>query len=152
MKRLALSAVLLLAACGREEVNPPTEPARAVEPPPDAAPPDPALDRPRPGTGPASFVGRWAADVAWCPNTSGERQPITITPTRFEGYENSCAIDRLDEQASSYLADLTCTAEGMTTQERVRMTVDGQRMALSWLSRNDLRVELTKCTTLADPA
>ena len=76
-----------------------------------------------PGAGPRSFVGRWAADVSWCPNTTGPQRPIEITTTRFEGYENSCAIGSVDQVADGYEVALTCAAEGSVSTERVRMAV-----------------------------
>jgi len=150
----SLLAVLAVAACGPAETNPPTEPAEPIDTagaaaPPPAEPP-PGAGTILPGTGPRSFVGRWAADVAWCPNTTGPQQPIEITTTRFEGYENSCAIGSVDQIANGYEAALTCTAEGATSTERVRMAVSGQSMRLTWLNRDNAVVTLTKCTTLED--
>ena len=156
MTRIAASlfALFAVAACGPAEPNPPTEPAEPIDTSAAAAPPPAA--RPAgagatlPGTGPRSFVGRWAADVSWCPNTTGPERPIEITTTRFEGYENSCAIGSVDQIANGYEAALTCTAEGATSTERVRMAVSGQTMRLTWLDRDNAVVTLTKCTTLED--
>ena len=154
--RTSLLAVLALAvaACGPGEPNPPTDPAEPIDSteaaaPPPAAPP-PGAGSILPGTGPRSFVGRWAADVAWCPNTTGPQQPIEITTTRFEGYENSCAIGAIDQIVDGYEAALTCTAEGTVSNERLRMTVSDQTMRLTWLNRDNAVVTLTKCTTLAE--
>lgn len=150
---VSLSA--LLTACGEAAVNPPTEPAEAVETAPGAAP---AAQRPvgvgalTPDTGPTSFVGRWAADVAWCPNTQGAERPIEITTTVFIGYENRCRIDAIEERADGYVATLACAGEGMTSRERVRMGVDGQSMRLTYMDRDNATVTLTKCTTLGDTA
>ncbi len=141
-------AALALAACGEEATNPPTQPAPPVVTPEAAAPPPsapPEAGAALPGSGPASFVGRWAADVAWCSNTTGAEQPIEITTTRFEGYENSCAIDRIDETAGDYQAALTCQAEGMTTRERVRLAVQGDSLRLTWPDRDGAVVLLTRC-------
>ncbi|NJC40010.1 hypothetical protein GGQ87_000268 [Brevundimonas alba] len=155
MNRLHLSllAGLALAACGPGEPNPPTEPAEAIATPEAAAPagaPPPGAGSILPGTGPRSFVGRWAADVSWCPNTSGPQRPIEINVTRFEGYENSCAIGEVDQIVDGYEVALTCTAEGMVSSERIRMAVSGQTMRLTWLNRDNAVVTLTKCTTLED--
>ena len=149
----SLLAALAVAACGSGEPNPPTEPAEPVATPEAAV--DPALPPPGagpalPGSGPRNFVGRWAADVAWCPNTTGPQQPIEITTTRFEGYENSCAIGAIDQIVDGYEAALTCTAEGTVSNERLRMTVSDQTMRLTWLNRDNAVVTLTKCTTLAE--
>jgi hypothetical protein len=151
LSRLALTGLLALAACGPQTPNPPTEPAQPIDTPEAAAPPPappPGAGTVLPGTGPQSFVGRWAGDVSWCLNTQGAERPIEITTTRFEGYENSCAIDSVDQAGEGYEAALTCMAEGETTRERVRMAVSGQSMRLTWLNRGETTVTLTKCTQL----
>ena len=151
----SLLALLAVAACGPGETNPPTEPADPIDTAGAAAPPPPAEPSASagtilPGTGPRSFVGRWAADVSWCPNTTGPQRPIEITTTRFEGYENSCGIGAIDQIVDGYEAALTCTAEGTVSNERLRMTVSDQTMRLTWLNRDNAVVTLTKCTTLED--
>lgn len=150
---LSLFVALALAACGPGEPNPPTEPAEPIDTPEAEAPPGPpppGTGSILPGSGPRSFVGRWAADVSWCPNVTGPERPIEITTTRFEGYENSCAIATVDQVADGYEAALICTAEGAVTNERVRMAVSGQTLRLTWLNRDNAVVALTKCTTLED--
>lgn len=139
-------AVLTLAACGSEPVNPPTEPAQPITP--REAPEATSADVP--GTGAASFIGEWAGDVSWCAAPMGERRPINITATRFEGYENSCDIIAVDEVDGGYNARLTCVAEGRTTAQRVRMTVSSQTLNLIYPDRSPTPVVLTKCTTLGD--
>ena len=144
----ALPLAVALAGCGDQTVNPPTDPAPHVVTPEAAAPPPtpPAeAGETLPGTGPASFVGRWAADIAWCSNATGAQRPIEITTTRFEGYENSCSIDRIDENAGGYDAALTCQAEGTTTQERVRLQAQGDSLRLTWPDRDGAVVVLTRC-------
>jgi hypothetical protein len=150
--RLSLLAVFVLAACGPGETNPPTAPADPIATPGAAAPsaPPPGVGPVMPGTGPRSFVGRWAADVSWCPHTTGPQRPIEITTTRFEGYENSCAIGSVDQVADGYEVALNCTGEGAVSNERVRMSVVGQTMRLTWLDRDNAVTTLTKCTTLED--
>lgn len=150
---LSLLAVLAVAACGPGEPNPPTEPADPIETPEaavDPSAPPPGAGSALPGSGPRNFVGRWAADVSWCPNTTGPERPIEITTTRFEGYENSCAIGSVNQIADGYQATLTCTAEGAVSSERVRLNVIGQTLRLTWLDRDSAVVALTKCTTLED--
>ena len=150
---LSLVAVLAVAACGPGEPNPPTQPAEPIDTPEAAAPPPtppPGLGPALPGGGPRNFVGRWAADVSWCSSTSGAERPIEITTTRFEGYENSCAIEAIQQVSDGYEADLTCMAEGSVAKERVRMSVAGQTLRLTWLNRDNAVVNLTKCTTLED--
>jgi hypothetical protein len=148
-----LAAVLLVAACDRQTVNPPTEPAQPVtsaEVAPAALAPEgvgPSL----PGAGPASFVGRWAANPAWCANTTGAETPITITPLRFEGYENSCAITSLDQVSDGYEVALSCQAEGEASHERVRLSRQEDVLRLTWLNRNDAVVLLVRCPAEAGP-
>ena len=151
--RFSLLAAVALAACGQGEPNPPTQPAEPVDTAGAAIPPSappPGAGSILPGTGPRSFVGRWAADVSWCPHTTGPQRPIEITTTRFEGYENSCAIGSVDQVTDGYEAALTCLAEGEASTERVRMAVSGQVMRLTWLNRDNAVVTLTKCTTLTE--
>ncbi len=153
--RLFAPAVLILglAACGESgPVNPPTEPAPSVQSP------EPAASAPRgqtsmlPGRGPASFVGRWAADVTWCSASQGANRPIEITSTRFEGYENSCEIAAVEELADGYVATLACLSEGTANAERVRFQVTGATLRMTYLDRGGEPVELNKCTTLKDTA
>ena len=151
---MPLGASLLLVGCGPEaSVNPPTDPAPAVTTPGMASPgvgSGAAGAGMMPGTGPATFVGRWAANVEWCAAPTGEGRPIEITATRFEGYENSCDIADIEQIANGYEAVLQCQSEGTSSTERVRMVVTGQSMTLTYLDRQDARTTLTKCTTLGD--
>lgn len=149
----SLFALLAVAACGSGEPNPPTEPAEPIDTPEAEARPSAGsagAGAGQSGGAPRNFVGRWAADVSWCPNTAGPERPIEITTTRFEGYENSCAIASIREVGDGYEAVLTCTAEGAVSNERVRMNVMGQTLRLTWLDRDNAVVALTKCTTLED--
>lgn len=154
MRLIQAALVLAVVACGPQaEVNPPTDPAPPVEAPAavgsGAVTPGSAV---RPGQGPASFVGRWAADVSWCATPSGDRRPIEITPLRFEGYENSCAIVEVAELADGYEARLQCLSEGEVRMERVRLAVSGQTLTLRYPERAGAPVILTKCTALDDVA
>jgi len=145
--------VLGLGGCGDNgPVNPPTEPAAAITVEDPSAPPARGQTSMLPGRGAASFVGRWAADVNWCAAPQGERRPIQITATRFEGYENSCMIAAVDEVADGYVATLACIAEGAALSERVRFQVTQDVMRLSYLDRAGEPVTLKKCTTLEDTA
>lgn len=147
-----MPAVLALAACGQVRTNAPTDPAPPIDtaeaqaPPP--APP-PGVGSIMPGSGPATFVGLWAGSAAWCANTQGAERPIRITPLRFEGYEKSCGIVTVSQVADGYEATLACAAEGPTTSERVRMSVRGDAMKLTWLNRDRIVVPLTRCPTPA---
>ena len=150
----SLFALMLVSACGENAgVNPPTEPAQAIETP--EAPgrsvtPSSSTAPMLPGAGPTSFVGRWTADVSWCANPVGDHRPIEITPVRFEGYENSCHIYAIDETENGYAASLQCQSEGAAHNERVHMSVSGQVLTLDYLDRPGPAVRLLKCTTLTD--
>ena len=153
LANLLIPSVLLLAACGeRTAVNPPTEPAQpsAATAAAAQAAPSSSMAPMLPGAGPTSFVGRWAADVAWCAAPQGANRPIEITATRFEGYENSCAIASVQQGEAGYDATLACQSEGLTSTERVRMVVAGQTLNLTYLDRDARSVRLLKCTTLTD--
>ncbi|MDP3801187.1 hypothetical protein [Brevundimonas sp.] len=153
VKRLTLMSVLALAACGQSETNPPTDPAAPIDTPEAEAPaptPPPGVGSIMPGSGPQTFVGRWAANPAWCANVQGPERPIEITTTRFEGYENSCGILSISQVADGYEASLACAAEGQTSSERIRMAVQGDGMRLTWLNRNDAVVSLARCPALAE--
>lgn len=152
---MRLVALLLtataLSACGESgPVNPATEPAQPIEVADPAVPIDDGTIPMTPGRAPRSFVGRWAADVAWCAASQGDGRPIEITATRFEGYENSCAIGSIDEVRDGYVATLACEAEGTSNEERVKMSVADEVLTLTYLDRSGEPVELRKCTTLAD--
>jgi hypothetical protein len=152
--RLVPFVVLALAACGQSEVNPPTSPAQPINTPEAQAPPPtppPGVGSVMPGSGPQTFVGRWAARTAWCGNGHGDQQPIEITTTRLEGYENRCDIAALIQVADGYEASLSCAGEGQTANERVRMSVQGDVMRLTWLNRNDAVVRLTRCPSPTAP-
>ncbi len=151
--QLLLPSTLLLASCGDgPDVNPPTQPAQPAAATAAAAQaaPSTSLAPLLPGAGPTSFVGIWAADVAWCAAPQGANRPIEITPTRFEGYENSCAITSVHEGEAGYDATLACQSEGVASTERVRMSVAGQTLSLTYLDRDARSVRLLKCTTLTD--
>lgn len=153
--RLFAPAALLFAlgACGDNgPVNPPTEPAAAMTVEDPGAPAARGQTSMLPGRGPTSFVGRWAADVSWGAAPQGERRPIEITSTRFEGYENSCEIAAVDEVADGYVATLTCVSEGTARSERVRFQVTQDVMKLTYMDRGADPATLRKCTTLEDTA
>ena len=144
---IAAPLALALAACGEPAVNPPTEPADPIPSAPPPETPTPGV----PGVGAANFIGSWAANVAWCANPQGAQRPIEITPTRFEGYENSCAMSEVTEADGGYNVRLTCQAEGTTSSEQARFVVEGQSMTLTWPERGGEPIRLTKCTTLEQP-
>jgi len=146
--RLVVLVAFALAACGQSETNSPTDPAAPIDTPEAEAPapaPPPGVGSIMPGSGPQTFVGRWAANAAWCANPQGPERPIEITTTRFEGYENSCGILSISQVADGYEAALACASEGQTSSERIRMAVQGEGMRLTWLNRNSAVISLVRC-------
>jgi hypothetical protein len=147
MRVLVISglAVVVIAGCDREpRIDPLTEATVAI----DAAPPaqgPPGAEAVLAGAGPASFVGRWAAEADWCFNPRGDRMPIEITTTELRGYENRCDIQRITEISTGYEAALKCDAEGEARYERVRMTATAQTLAITWMDRSDRPVRLVRC-------
>lgn len=139
---LAPLALFALAACG-DAVNPPTQPADPVAETPVNNPTAPI----RPGEGPDSFVGTWAANADWCANTSAttDQVPIRITAERFEGHENRCDITSIQQSAGGYDAVLSCEAEGVTSQERVNMRVRDDHLTLTYSDRGTEPVRLVRC-------
>lgn len=139
--RLATTASLAaaVAACGDDPMEP-----GPVTPDPDAPLP-PAEPAPARTTGHAELLGDWAAYPAWCSNTTGPERPITITLTRFEGYENSCAIEASRPIAEGHEMDLVCQGEGQETRETVRASATENRLILSYPERDGATVALTRC-------
>lgn len=138
-------AVFLLSACGDRRVNPPDEPAQPVRTPEAMQPVEALGPTSLASRGPRSFVGVWAANPAWCAAPQGDRRPITITPLRFEGYENTCDITAIQETGSGYLATLACVGEGQARTERVHMATSGDVMNLTYLDRSRTTVKLARC-------
>lgn len=139
------AAIAALAACGDHQVNPPNEPAAPLRTPDAMQQVEPKGPSSLASRGPRSFVGVWAANPQWCAQPQGERSPITLTPLRFEGYENRCDIARIDETGSGYAATLSCTAEGRTKTERVHMSTTGDVMNLTYIDRDMTTVKLARC-------
>lgn len=139
--RLAMTVSLAaaVAACGDQTME-----AGPVTPDPDAPLP-PSDPGPVATTTHAELLGDWAAYPSWCANPTGAERPITITLTRFEGYENSCAIERSRALAEGHELDLVCDAEGQRTRETVRASAAGDRLTISYPDREGATVALTRC-------
>ncbi|AWN50597.1 hypothetical protein [Methylobacterium sp. 17Sr1-1] len=80
-------------------------------------------------------TGRWAGKPAWCKNRPGETDalPQIFTRTSIEGYENSCRITRITGSNPFDVATV-CEGEGMTSKDRTRYFVDGDRMTVQSLT------------------
>ena len=136
-----VSLAAAVAACGDEPMEP-----GPVTPNPDAPLP-PAEPAPARTTGHAELLGDWAAYPAWCSNTTGAERPITITLTRFEGYENSCAIEASRPIADGHELDLVCQGEGQETRETIRASATEDRLRLSYPDRDGATVAFTRCSS-----
>ncbi len=150
-----LAAIALLAACGEHGVNPPDAPAAPLRTPEAMQPVEPPGPSSLASRGPRSFVGVWAANVAWCANPRGEQAPMTLTPMRFDAPGAACDIARIDETGSGYAATLSCAAQGGAKTERVHMAASGDVMNLTYLDRDMMTVKLARCPgspKAADPA
>ena len=111
-----------------------------TSPPRRSGPPKPCRRLNRPAPRP------WRrGDLAWCARPQGDRRPLTITPQRFEGYENRCDIAHIDETPHGYVATLNCTAEGQVATERVHMAAAGDVMNLTYIDRDMTTVKLLRC-------
>lgn len=144
MRQFALTSFALafaLAACSQPADSADPQGAEAADVAPTAAPAPAVAETPVE----AGFSGAWAADPAWCANTTGAEQPIRISESRFEGYENGCDIVTIDGAAGSWNATLACQAEGQLSSEQVRMEVVGETLNLTYLDRGAETVALTRC-------
>ncbi|MCE8021412.1 hypothetical protein HOP51_15025 [Halomonas sp. MCCC 1A11036] len=122
---MTLCAALVLTGCGDEQAAAPDD-ETALQ---DAV----------------AYVGRWAAEPAWCAQ-GGEERAITLSPSRFEGYENTCKMEASQESEGTWTARLECSGEGMESSERIRMRLeDHKAMTLTWLDRDDAEVALMRC-------
>ena len=140
---LFLCSVALLAGCGEgSRVNAPTDPAEAIGP---AGPGASPLQGTAFSAGPGNFVGRWAASSEGCSAAPGQSGPITITLTRFEGYENSCDIQTLLQEGQGYDAGLRCESEGTVSSETVRLVATADELVITYPERGNETVRLTRC-------
>jgi hypothetical protein len=144
---LLLLTVPLLAACEGSQPPAPeseagTAPAAAVTP---ASEPEPESDAMAP------LFGTFAADLAWCDgDAGGDGFPVTISPTSFEGRENVCEIKGITQNGEdSFVASLTCTAEGQTIDERLELVPifapSGEGLRINYLDRGGATTTLLRC-------
>lgn len=135
---------LALAACEAPPQEAPAAPPAEAPPSAQPQPPEPAAAADR-GMVEPPFVGRWAAEAAWCANETGAERPIRITASRFEGYENRCDIRSVVRNPEGWDATLACEAEGQRTTERVRMQVRGDEMVVTYRDRDATAVTFVRC-------
>jgi len=85
--RIPMIALLMLAGCGSEETNAPTDPARPIDTPEAAAPtvaPPPGVGSVMPGSGPQTVVGKvaGAGKVALIYGGAGRDRKVHALPPR----------------------------------------------------------------------
>ncbi len=123
---LGLCAALVLAGCGDDQQAAAPEEGPALQ---DAV----------------AYVGRWAAEPAWCAR-GGEDRTITLAPSRLEGHENLCEMEVEQEADEVWRAQLDCRGEGMRSEERIRLALqEHEVLTLTWLDRDGAEVTLQRC-------
>ncbi len=98
----------------------------------------------------APWVGKWAADPAWCADADkiGRKTPapVELTPTEFLGYENSCTITKVVQPGSmqAWLLKLECQSEGSVYDDEMLVAVnrDGR---LWWIDGASEPAAFTRC-------
>lgn len=147
MSALLLVAIPLLAACS----NAPEQPSDT----PDTPQPDlqieesdttiPAIPAPETtaSVSSADVIGSWAADTAECTAPGGP--PIVITAQHFQSPEESCEIGSLVDNGSGFTANLTCDRGDGTDAALLKLTPDGDSLALSWVGRDEGETVLSRC-------
>lgn len=142
----ALLALPLLVACeSNQQPAPPATEAPAAETSPPAAAPGPAAQAEL-----APLFGTFAADLSWC-GGEGDGFPVTISATRFEGRENICDITAITDRGDgSFAADLVCTAEGQTVEERLELVPifapTGEGLTIVYADRGGEATTLLRCS------
>jgi hypothetical protein len=148
---LAVPATLvLLAACSggdsgassassSAEATPPPQPpaSSSASAEPVAAPADADALKP--------LFGTWGLDPANC----GE-QVLKISAKRFDGPGSGCDIEGFtDNGDGTYTAQMSCTADGQTSDERISMrpifAPTGEGIDLVYLDRDNLQSEVLRC-------
>ena len=141
MRLFPLSAILIptlfLAACTSEA--PPATPSSETSSAPLAAP-APATDDAL-----APLFGTWALDPAQC-----DGPVLKISMARFEVAENGCDITGYSDNGDgSFTAAMSCTAEGQTTDESVKMrpifAPTGAGIDLTYIDRDNLESTVLRC-------
>ena len=143
----AVALTLNTAGCERESVNPPTQPAQPITSSGASVGSAPAAA----ANGPASFVGQWAANLAWCARPPGPQGAFVITPTRFDGAGNRCEVVSVVEIDDAYVAELSCQRPNQVVREHVRLAATDDILNLSWLDRDGADAQLYRCPGSPEP-
>jgi hypothetical protein len=152
MRALSLLPLLLvipLASCGGG--TPPADSSSAAQPAAEAAPALTQGAAKAPSGKSAKdadlkpLFGTWALD----PNQCGG-QVLKISKSRFEGPGSGCDISGfVDNGNGSYIASMTCNANGQASTERISMrpifAPSGEGIDLVYLDRKNLASEVLRC-------
>lgn len=133
----AFATLLLLSACSDSGTTTTTSSAATSTPSatPVAAADDGALE---------PLFGEWGLDPAVCDQT------IRISRTSFEGGASACTISGFtDNGDGTYTASMTCTADGESVDEQVKMrpifSPTGEGIDLTYLNRDNLESTVLRC-------
>jgi hypothetical protein len=120
---IAISPLLLLAACNNSPVGEPNGPLRTDDAAGNEAPSaaeqvgtGQAGDLPPPGATPR-FVGNWAKDQQSCETAAWKFTDSTLRTPDGE----SCSFNRVTEVAGGYDIQATCTANGPPSSELMKL-------------------------------
>ncbi|HEX8570084.1 MAG TPA: hypothetical protein VF699_09210 [Caulobacteraceae bacterium] len=123
MRRVLLTAALLLAACGERAEEP--GPAAPLAAAPAAGEPAPS----RVPAGPTGFVGRWGPDPSGCAHSQ-----YVLTRTALEAHDGTfCSFQRAAETDTGWDIDATCGARerGAPAKILLERLGDGLRVRIS---------------------
>ena len=87
--------------------------------------------------------GSWARDEAECTAAAGP--PVTISSGRYEDLAGSCEINELVDNGDGFTASLSCERDGAKEAQLLKLTPDGDTLALSWVARDDPDRTLVRC-------
>ena len=139
---IAIPTALLLAACGGGNPPPPQTSSTTSS----AAPPTTTqVGTPATGDALKPLIGNWGLDPANCGD-----QVLKISAKRFEGPGSGCDITGFTDNGNgTYIAAMSCTANGQTSNERIQMrpifAPTGEGIDLVYLDRKNLASEVLRC-------
>lgn len=96
------------------------------------------------------WIGVWTAEPEWCAHAdrigSHNPAPVQLTADEFLGYENSCAIRRLERVGAldAWQMELECQSEGSVYDDYALLLTEG-RDVLWWFQGVGEPVRFTRC-------
>lgn len=151
---LLLAVVPLLGACG----SAPEQPSDVAERESSSLPDDtteadgetvadlrlseiPAVKRD--DVDPTDAFGSWARDEVECAAVAGP--PVVISSSRYEDIAGDCEINELVDNGNGFTASLSCERDGANEPQLLKLTPDGDTLALSWVARDVPDRNLVRC-------